>query len=148
LTCYPELPDRVRVRSITKELSVKEEIVEVDVLCVGGGIAGLMAAIRAGELGAKVVIAEKANTLRSGAGATGNDHFMSYIPEVHGPDMKVVTDEYQRTRGGVRDAKYVQTWFEKSFDIIKLWDSWGIPMKYKGKDSCWSMTLNLKTIQA
>jgi len=122
----------VGVRSTTKELSVKEEIVEADVLCVGGGIAGLMAAIRASELGTKVVIAEKANTLRSGAGATGNDHFMSYIPEVHGPDMKVVTDEYQRTRGGVRDAKYVQTWFEKSFDIIKLWDSWGIPMKYEG----------------
>jgi succinate dehydrogenase/fumarate reductase flavoprotein subunit len=53
-----------------------EEIIGADVLIVGGGIAGLMAAIRAGELGARVVVAEKANTMRSGAGATGNDHFM------------------------------------------------------------------------
>jgi succinate dehydrogenase/fumarate reductase flavoprotein subunit len=36
-----------------------EELVEADVLCIGGGIAGLMAAIKAGELGAKVVVAEK-----------------------------------------------------------------------------------------
>ena len=38
-----------------------------DVLVVGGGIAGMMAAIRAAEQGAKVIVAEKANTLRSGA---------------------------------------------------------------------------------
>ena len=56
---------------------MKREIVETDVLCIGGGIAGLMAAIRAREVGAKVVVADKANTLRSGAGATGNDHIMS-----------------------------------------------------------------------
>lgn len=67
---------------------MREEIVEADVLVVGGGIAGLMVAIRAGELGARVVLAEKANTLRSGAGATGNDHFMCYIPEYHGPDIE------------------------------------------------------------
>ena len=58
--------------------------IETDVLCVGGGIAGLMAAIRAAELGAKVVVAEKGNTLTSGAGGLGNDHFLCYLPDVHG----------------------------------------------------------------
>ena len=66
---------------------MKEEIVETDVLCIGGGPAGLMAAIRASELGAKVVVADKANTVRSGSAATGCDHFAAYIPEVHGPDI-------------------------------------------------------------
>ncbi len=56
---------------------MQTEIVKSDVLCAGGGIAGLMAAIRAAELGAKVVIAEKANTLRSGNAGMGNDHFVS-----------------------------------------------------------------------
>ncbi len=115
---------------------MNHEIVETDVLCVGGGIAGLMAAIRAGELGANVVVAEKGNTLRSGAGATGNDHFACYIPEVHGPDIGSVIKERQRKQtGGKRlpDPELVPVWFEKSFDIVKLWDSWGIPMKYKGK---------------
>ena len=67
---------------------MKEEIMEADVLCVGGGIAGLMAAIRASELRAKVIVAEKGNTLRSGSGGVGNDHFGAYLPEVHGPDIE------------------------------------------------------------
>ena len=45
-----------------------EKIVEkTDVLCIGGGPAGLMAAIRASELGAKVIVADKSNTLYSGS---------------------------------------------------------------------------------
>ncbi|MBW1801927.1 MAG: FAD-binding protein, partial [Deltaproteobacteria bacterium] len=76
-------------------VSMKERTVEADVLCIGGGIAGMMAAIRAAELGAKVIVAEKADTRFSGAGATGNDHFMCYLPEVHGPDVEPIVDEFQ-----------------------------------------------------
>lgn len=116
------------------EVNMKEEIVEADVLCIGGGIAGLMASIRAGELGSKVVVAEKANTLRSGAGATGNDHFMCYIPEIHGPDIE---REAERSivfleKGSIRNKHYVRTYLEKTFDIAKQWESWGIPMKPTG----------------
>ena len=42
---------------------------EADVLVVGGGIAGLMAAINAADQGVSVVVAEKANTKRSGSGS-------------------------------------------------------------------------------
>ena len=65
---------------------MKEERITTDILCIGGGIAGLMAAIRAAELGAKVVVVEKGNVLYSGCGRMGNDHFETYIPEMHGPD--------------------------------------------------------------
>lgn len=41
---------------------MREEIVKADILIVGGGIADLTAATRAGEPGARVVLAEKANT--------------------------------------------------------------------------------------
>jgi succinate dehydrogenase/fumarate reductase flavoprotein subunit len=113
---------------------MNREVVEADVLCVGGGIAGLMAAIRAAELGAKVVVAEKANTLRSGAGATGNDHFRCYIPEFHGSDIKPVVEEVANSQvGWSRTKTFVQTWMEKSFDVVKLWNSWGIPMKHGRK---------------
>ncbi|MBW1799969.1 MAG: FAD-binding protein [Deltaproteobacteria bacterium] len=113
---------------------MKREIIETDVLCVGGGIAGLMAAIRASELGAKVVVAEKANPARSGSAAVGCDHFRCYIPEVHGDDITPnVEQTLNAITGFMRDRKFVQTWMEKSFDIIKLWDSWGIPMKYQGR---------------
>lgn len=42
---------------------MKTDIIEADVLCIGVGIAWLMAAIRAGELDATVVVTEKGDTL-------------------------------------------------------------------------------------
>lgn len=113
---------------------MREEIVETDVLCVGGGIAGLMAAIRASELGAKVIIAEKGHVLYSGAGGAGNDHFWCYIPEVHGPDIRPIIERARHSQQpGVGSTAFLYAWYEKSFDMVKLWDSWGIPMKYNGK---------------
>ena len=114
---------------------MKHEVMEADVLCVGGGPAGLMAAIRASELGAKVIVADKANTVRSGNGATGNDHFKCYIPEIHGKNIEPFIEELVRAHvsGGIRRKTFIQTWFERSFEIVKLWESWGIPMKYEGK---------------
>jgi succinate dehydrogenase/fumarate reductase flavoprotein subunit len=106
---------------------------EADVLCVGGGIAGLMAAIRAAESGAKVIVAEKGNALASGAGRAGNDHFQCYIPEAHGPDINPFIQKLSSFRGQLRDKKVAQVWAETSSEIVKLWDSWGIPMKYNGQ---------------
>jgi succinate dehydrogenase/fumarate reductase flavoprotein subunit len=117
---------------MTKD-TLKSELVEADVLCVGGGIAGLMAAIRASQLGAKVVVAEKGNSLRSGNAATGIDHFRCYIPEIHGPDVEVMVQALQQSQqGGLRSKNFVRTWMERSFDIVKLWEKWGIPLKYRG----------------
>lgn len=113
---------------------MNREVVKTDVLCVGGGIAGLMAAIRASDLGAKVIVAEKGNTLRSGSAGCGNDHFWCYIPEVHGSNLEAFIDEVRITQmKGPSGRDIVRTWAENSFEIVKLWDSWGIPMKYKGK---------------
>jgi succinate dehydrogenase/fumarate reductase flavoprotein subunit len=116
----------------------RPEVIEADVLCIGGGIAGLMAAIRARELGAKVVIAEKGNIVFSGRGRAGNDHFWCYIPEVHGNDMGAFLKEclkgpkLGRAQSGT-SMKVMRTFLERSFDIVKLWDRWGIPMKHDGK---------------
>ena len=113
--------------------SLPREVVKADILCIGGGPAGLMAAIRASELGASVVVADKSNTLHSGSGSAGNDHFECYIPEFHGPDMKPILDERLSHPLPGKGVEFAQPLLEKSFDIVKLWDSWGIPMKYKGK---------------
>jgi len=109
--------------------------VEADVLCVGGGIAGLMAAIRASELGSSVIVAEKGNSVHSGAGGVGNDHFACYIPEVHGTDTKAFLGQFLMGQAGTVLKKPEEEWayLEKTYDIVKLWDSWGIPMKYEGK---------------
>lgn len=111
------------------------EFIQTDILIIGGGPAGLMAAIRAADLGVKdIILAEKSNTRRSGSGSGGNDHFMCYIPEVHGNDPKQIIRE--QTKGlspFMGGMSYMNTWLERSFEMIKLWDGWGIPMKYNGK---------------
>jgi len=56
---------------------------ETDVLIIGGGLAGCMAAIKASEYDVSVTIAEKANTLASGCAGSGIDHMWAYIPPVH-----------------------------------------------------------------
>jgi succinate dehydrogenase/fumarate reductase flavoprotein subunit len=116
---------------------MKRETITTDVLCVGGGIAGLMSAIRAREMGAKTLLVEKGATKYSGLGRIGNDHFWCYIPEVHGPDVDFFIKECALTQLGNMTAPlgrtFVRTWVEKAFDMVKLWESWGIEMKHDGK---------------
>ena len=42
---------------------MKEKRIETEILCIGAGIAGLMAGIRASEKGARVTLAEKGHAL-------------------------------------------------------------------------------------
>ena len=43
-------------------------------------------------------------------------------------------EEFQLSQaGGFRDRDFVLTYLNNSEEVVKLWDSWGIPMKYKGK---------------
>ena len=51
------------------------ETLTADVLVVGGGIAGCMAAIAAARRGQKVILVDKGAVKRSGAGGTGIDHW-------------------------------------------------------------------------
>ena len=55
----------------------REEIITADVLVLGGGVAGCMAAISAARRGQKVVLVEKGATKMSGAGGSGSDHWES-----------------------------------------------------------------------
>lgn len=116
-------------------VELQKERIESEILIIGGGPAGLMAAIRASDLGAKnVLVVDKSNTLRSGNAGAGTDHFRCYIPEYHGHDPKPILEEMQHalapTFGG---ASYMETWLNLSFEMVKLWDAWGIPMRYNGK---------------
>ncbi len=115
-------------------IDIDKKPVQTDVLIIGGGIAGLMAAINAADHRISVIVAEKANTKRSGCGATGNDHFMCYIPEIHGDDMGPIITEYRNSQvGGFSDISLATKFLEQSYDRVKDWDSWGISMKPKGK---------------
>jgi len=53
----------------------QEREIETDVLIIGGGIAGCWAAISAARNGVRVALVEKGDTIRSGAGGPGCDHW-------------------------------------------------------------------------
>jgi len=63
---------------------VAEERLQTDILIIGGGAAGLNAALSAREAGREVVIMDKAVIERSGHFAGGIDHFAAYLNT--GPD--------------------------------------------------------------
>ena len=116
------------------KVTVREEVVKSDVLIIGGGISGLQSAIAAGEKGKQVVVVEKADTRRSGSGATGNDHFMCYIPEYHGDDFQEILQEASETLvGPIQDMNIFALMMRRSFELVQKWDSYGINMKPTGK---------------
>src|SRR4030042_1021446 len=69
----------------------KENEIETDVLIIGGGIAGCWAAISAARKGVRVVLVEKGDTVRSGAGGPGCDHWCDTATN---PLSKVNPDEW------------------------------------------------------
>jgi succinate dehydrogenase/fumarate reductase flavoprotein subunit len=75
-----------------------DEIVETDILILGGGLAGCMAAIRAKEKNnLDVVVVEKAAIMRSGEAGHGVDHY----PGLAHPKINAIdAEEYGRKRAG------------------------------------------------
>lgn len=103
---------------------------ETDIAVVGGGIGGLCAAIAAAEGGARVMVLEKANTKRSGSGATGNDHFACYYPKHHGGDIHPILRELLDSLVGLcHDPLLSLRFLERSISIVDKWHEWGINMK-------------------
>jgi len=47
----------------------------------------------------------------------------------------VVEEVWHSQVGWTRPREFIHTWMEKSLEIVKLWNSWGIPMKYKENGS-------------
>jgi succinate dehydrogenase/fumarate reductase flavoprotein subunit len=76
----------------------KEQEIETDVLVIGGGIAGCWAAISAARTGLRVALVEKSDTIRSGSGGPGCDHWCDAPAN---PVSKVNPDEWaQRLASG------------------------------------------------
>lgn len=107
---------------------------ETDILIIGGGIAGLMASMSASRSGARVMVVEKADTRRSGSGASGNDHFLCYIPEKHGSVDVVLNELKDSLFGANMDIPLAVRFFNESFEVVKDWHSWGINMKIANDD--------------
>ncbi len=71
----------------------KEETIDTDILVLGGGVAGCMAAIAAAKCGQRVLLVEKGATKMSGAGGSGCDHWESAATN---PCSKITPEELTR----------------------------------------------------
>ena len=110
--------------------------VETDVLVLGGGLAGCMAAIKAGEAeGVRVTLIDKSNTLASGAAAAGIDHIWSYIPPIHEKMGYTIEDMAEDHRQGMaagflrKDLFYLVagTMYDRVLDLERF----GIQFRYE-----------------
>ncbi|MFF5973293.1 fumarate reductase/succinate dehydrogenase flavoprotein subunit [Streptomyces sp. NPDC012769] len=96
-----------------------------DVLVIGGGTAGTMAALTAAGRGASVLLLEKAHVRHSGALAMGMDGVNNaIIPGRAEPDDYVA--EITRANDGIVDQSTVRQTATRGFDMVKRLESYGV----------------------
>jgi len=102
-------------------------IMETDVLVVGGGTAGPMAAVKAKEKNPKlrVMLLEKANVKRSGAISMGMDGLNNAVLPGHATPEQY-TKEITIANDGIVNQKTVYAYATNSFKTIEELDRWGV----------------------
>ncbi|MFJ9467845.1 fumarate reductase/succinate dehydrogenase flavoprotein subunit [Streptomyces caniferus] len=105
-------------------LDAAEEL-SCDVLVIGGGTAGTMAALTAAEHGASVLLLEKAHVRHSGALAMGMDGVNNaVIPGRAEPDDYVA--EITRANDGIVDQSTVRQTATRGFAMVQRLESYGV----------------------
>ncbi|MFE9453633.1 fumarate reductase/succinate dehydrogenase flavoprotein subunit [Streptomyces sp. NPDC006739] len=96
-----------------------------DVLVIGGGTAGTLAALTAAEHGANVLLLEKAHVRHSGALAMGMDGVNNaVIPGRAEPDDYVA--EITRANDGIVDQSTVRQTATRGFSMVQRLESYGV----------------------
>src|SRR5690349_25043053 len=107
----PELADTTRL--------------ECDVLVIGGGTAGTMAALTAAEHGASVLLLEKAHVRHSGALAMGMDGVNNaVIPGKATPEDYVA--EITRANDGIVNQRTIYQTATRGFDMVRRLERYGV----------------------
>lgn len=98
---------------------------DIDVLVIGGGIAGTMAAIKAREAGAKNVV----EVDKSRVGKSGNSCFAAGVIHVYFPGLEDFNDRLRRTcrcLGYIAQQDLQQDYLENIIPLVDEMDSWGV----------------------
>lgn len=112
---------------------LEKVVYNCDLLVVGAGMAGCMAAIRGAALGLKTIAVEKADANRSGAAATGVDHIWAYFPEVQGSKYgiaELVLDHMDKVGGNIHED-LLKVIAENALDRIHDLEKMGVKVRYE-----------------
>ncbi len=118
-------------------MSYTIERYQTDVLVIGGGLSGAMAALQAREHEAKVIVLEKANTYRSGNAGSGLDHIYSYVPPVHEKVgytkelMKKDMVEVELMGLGLGNKELTDHFVETSYERVLSLEKYGLNFRYE-----------------
>ena len=103
------------------------DVIEVDILVVGGGFAGSMAALSTVDRGQNVALVESAGHQRCGAGGRGNDHY--HAPVIPGVTTRTVDDfiaHAKKWNKGYINEPLVRMYTRESFERLKYLEKLGI----------------------
>jgi len=103
--------------------NVNQEIIETDVLVIGGGVAGTFAAIKAIEKGVDVVLADKGYVGRSGS-TPWFGQFNTYDPS-GGQSRESFIANALRQDDYIFRRDYIEMWLDNSKEIGEDIISWG-----------------------
>lgn len=122
---------------------IADDIIETDVLIVGGGVAGCVAAVKAREQGVSVTILEKAAIERSGGAASGMDH-LATMPNGDMTIHKIVAqvcDDGQYppifNKKGLTDPNLFFVAWKDAKKRLKELESWGVTIKWDDGEYYW-----------
>lgn len=110
----------------------KRETIQTDLLIIGGGAAGCMAAIGAKEQGdLDVTVLEKAEISRSGDIGAGNDHLLAHLNSGEPWDTdQAMSDYYTKLSQGLVDIRIAERLHLRHIrDIVDKLESYGIEMR-------------------
>src|SRR6201990_119361 len=98
---------------------------DCDVLVIGGGTAGTMAALTAAEHGAAVLLLEKAHVRHSGALAMGMDGVNNaVIPGKATPEDYVA--EITRANDGIVNQRTIYQTATRGYDMVRRLERYGV----------------------
>jgi succinate dehydrogenase / fumarate reductase, flavoprotein subunit len=101
------------------------EIIETDVLVIGGGFGGAWAALRAAELNARVILVEKAYVSRSGASTMSGGVTTCPLP---GDDLEPWIEEFVTRGDYMCDQRWTRQLLEGQRQRVADLQAWGVPI--------------------
>ena len=110
--------------------NIVDEVIETDILVLGGGLSGKFAAIAASASGAKVTLFEK-STLRRGGPWAGLDH----IPHVANPEIGMVSVE-ELVKAGTLGVEclvrpgLMERFARETWDRVLDLERFGVPVRW------------------